>query len=466
MAYIKRLVISRLFIALVVFLSYLINAYFNTASAAPTYVINSVVYASESVACMAFNPSLGGATWVFERSDFQNNFTGGTGFTAVVHQCYYKANPGNASYPTGTISFINSSFDIRIYTCSNGGAFNPANNTCGAPPCTANQTTTYLSYGKVDTACINNCEAIFSGYTARNVICTITTPIAGYSYCDYNKYTTTGNVCASPAPPPPPVGAVEVTAGTTAYDCIKEGKSFGTVNSLTICLDKGEVGSEKILEPPNNSTTTNTDGSTTTTKTETVTNPDGTVTTKTTTTNTPVGGSSTTTVKTETQDKLGFCEENPTLSICKEEDESSWNGSCSTSFSCDGDAIQCAISKRIHLDNCELEQSVTDAQTEIESTSAYTDGEVLINGQYTADVQGFLDGTDPDSNRTVDLDNILSETGSASFSGDGMQDVSFSAMGQTMVLPLSDYNEYLVLMGYVLVALSYLAAYRIVMGAI
>ena len=45
-----------------------------------------------------------------------------------------------------------------------------------------------------------------------------------------------------------------------------------------------------------------------------------------------------------------FCKENPDAPQCK---KSNWGGSCG-SFSCDGDAIQCAIAKEQHQRNCKL----------------------------------------------------------------------------------------------------------------
>lgn len=45
-----------------------------------------------------------------------------------------------------------------------------------------------------------------------------------------------------------------------------------------------------------------------------------------------------------------FCKENPDAPQCK---KSNWGGSCG-SFTCDGDAIQCAMAKEQHKTNCKL----------------------------------------------------------------------------------------------------------------
>ena len=53
---------------------------------------------------------------------------------------------------------------------------------------------------------------------------------------------------------------------------------------------------------------------------------------------------------TEEKPEKEFCKENPDAPQCK---KSNWGGSCG-SFTCDGDAIQCAIAKEQHQRNCKL----------------------------------------------------------------------------------------------------------------
>gem|GEM_PF-4892294 len=54
--------------------------------------------------------------------------------------------------------------------------------------------------------------------------------------------------------------------------------------------------------------------------------------------------------KTETKPQESFCKDNPTLAICK---NSGWGGSCGGGFTCDGDAVQCALAQEVHKRNCE-----------------------------------------------------------------------------------------------------------------
>lgn len=55
--------------------------------------------------------------------------------------------------------------------------------------------------------------------------------------------------------------------------------------------------------------------------------------------------------KTQEKPKQSFCQENPNLSICK---DGAFSGSCESGFSCDGDAIQCAMARKQHEAACKL----------------------------------------------------------------------------------------------------------------
>lgn len=53
---------------------------------------------------------------------------------------------------------------------------------------------------------------------------------------------------------------------------------------------------------------------------------------------------------TTTESRESFCSENPGLAFCR---NSSWGGTCGA-FSCDGDAIQCALAREVHNRNCQF----------------------------------------------------------------------------------------------------------------
>lgn len=99
--------------------------------------------------------------------------------------------------------------------------------------------------------------------------------------------------------------------------------------------------------PPNQTTETKT------TETKATHDGSGTVTTTTTTSTTKTDGNGTSTTeqsKTEKKEpQESFCKDNPTSAFCK---EGKWGGSCG-GFTCDGDAVQCAIAKEIYQRNCE-----------------------------------------------------------------------------------------------------------------
>ena len=82
-----------------------------------------------------------------------------------------------------------------------------------------------------------------------------------------------------------------------------------------------------------------------------------TTTTTTTITNNSTGSSTTSTsTSTSTESQGGFCKENPGSKLCgKGGDEGSeFGGACKEGFSCEGDAIQCAIAKEQHRRSCQL----------------------------------------------------------------------------------------------------------------
>jgi len=98
-------------------------------------------------------------------------------------------------------------------------------------------------------------------------------------------------------------------------------------------------------------------------------------TTTTSTTKTDANGTTTTeegkTEKKESQES--FCKENPTVAFCK---NGKWGGGCDA-FTCEGDAVQCAIAREIHQRNCEAAKSnpytdMTDAaQAGTDNASTY-----------------------------------------------------------------------------------------------
>jgi hypothetical protein len=140
----------------------------------------------------------------------------------------------------------------------------------------------------------------------------------------------------------------------------------------------------------------------------------------------------------------GFCKENPDSPICK---NGTFGGSCAANFTCDGDAIQCAIAKEQHLRNCRLFDDPSD-----ESRLYDTEKAKDPNRKVTSDLPG---------NDTVDMTGRI-DMSDALGGGGCISDLSISVLGQSISLPLSVICPYLAMLGNVLVAVSLLLAVRIV----
>jgi len=164
----------------------------------------------------------------------------------------------------------------------------------------------------------------------------------------------------------------------------------GTINGQTMCY-------EPVKSEQKGGTQETKDGSGATTgSTQTKTECDGASCTTTTTTKDASGQQTGQTVVTESQS--AFCMKNPTATVCggsgsggsgsgngtgnggggtctgddcDDGDDSSFGGTCEASFTCQGDAIQCAIAKEQHMRNCTLFAKVD---------TLSVDGEAAIEG--------------------------------------------------------------------------------------
>lgn len=128
-----------------------------------------------------------------------------------------------------------------------------------------------------------------------------------------------------------------------------------------------------------------------------------------------------------------------------EGDESGFGGQCSAGFTCEGDAIQCAIAKEQHIRACQLMENKS-AESELYGQ------EKGKEGKRTGDLPG---NENHDLNGRINSSDLLG-------GGAGLQDLSITVMGSTINLPLSRLNSYLSALGNVLLAVSFLMAVRIV----
>jgi hypothetical protein len=259
----------------------------------------------------------------------------------------------------------------------------------------------------------------------------------------YGPWTNTGLTCTS-------------TPNATPTNC-PEGQVSGEFNGATICLPGGKPtdGAQKKTEKQ---TVTNPDGSKTeiTTNTTTTCNAAGACSTNTTiTTNNYAPGvdpgagtpsSSSTESKQAEADKKTFCEQNPNSPLCKKFDNS-FGGSCG-GFSCDGDAIQCAIAREQHNRNCTLFDT---------ATSLSDLGNKVASG--VEDLNGAVRSTAA-ARDTVNLSSSLDTSKRLSGS---LSDLTVTMWGgQSITLPFAKLNPYLSFMGSIVMTFAFVAGARIV----
>lgn len=129
--------------------------------------------------------------------------------------------------------------------------------------------------------------------------------------------------------------------------------------------------------------------------------------------------------------------------------ESGFGGNCESGFSCEGDAIQCAIAKQQHIRACQLFDNES-AESKLYNEEKAKDK----NRDVTKDLPG---------NETIDIgsklrsDNLL---GGATC----ISDLSVTVVGFSVTLPMSKVCPVLGYLGWILVAVASLAAFRIMSG--
>lgn len=199
-------------------------------------------------------------------------------------------------------------------------------------------------------ACINQCKyniSAGSGWVSgvKDGKWTHTTPTANTKGDGTSCTPTEGGTGEGPPAPLP--------------DPLPPGKCPGTVNGQPVvvpCDSAAETPAPTKTETTESSASSPTGtkpGTGTTEKTTECTGDKCTTTTKE-TTNGADGKTETKETKTE-QPKADFCKDNPQSKLCTDEkNESEFGGACEGSFTCKGDAIQCAIAQDQHKRHCEF----------------------------------------------------------------------------------------------------------------
>ena len=146
--------------------------------------------------------------------------------------------------------------------------------------------------------------------------------------------------------------------------------------------------------------------------------------------------------KTEEQAETDYCQKNPSASQCKKD---SFGGACEGGFTCEGDAVECALAKEVHTRNCqwfkEPSQAILDAGDRALSGGILPDGhpykEAMNAGPTSFSLSNKLDFSD-------------------GLGGGCPSDTVVSALGQTLVIPWSQYCVHLQMVGNLAVAVTLL----------
>lgn len=322
--------------------------------------------------------------------------------------------------------------------------------TCQVPSCKAGASGVYVERNKVGGAMPSTSFECVAGCVAK------TDFSFGLKYTDGNgvvqdkavgETVFSGTACAtntadgSTSFKPAPLDSTTNPNSAKTAQC-PVGQSLRFVNGVSVC---GPVGLGD--ETTTSKTTSSTDAAGNKTDVTSTTKCVGsTCTTSTATTVTPNGGAPATTTKEDTKDKTTFCQDNPTLSICK---EGSFSGSCASAPACTGDAVMCAVAAATFATNCALTMPDTSPEN-----SAYD-----LAKTKTGDQTGALLGNSSLTVGPTDFNsaNIL---GAAA----GMHDVSITVVGQSISLPFSTINPWLEKLGSLLQAVTFLICAYIVTG--
>lgn len=384
----------------------------------------------------------------------------------------YRCNVRDPSGGTGTVT------GNIVIKCADGTTGSPssentvlsvcgmsADEKCAGKPLLGSASTSWIGSSDSSLACIGGCAYVKSngeGYWSTehkvSVYKGVMAPL--------------GSACAEGQSPvytnDPTVTGTEPTSGvpsdTPKPDACKPGQvpAVGTVNgkSVPYCAgaDKSVVTStsQKDATSAASSPAGASSGSKSETETKSTTCSDGKCTTTTTKSGSTdggagAGGTSTSDTETKTESQADYCKENPAQPICKQDGDSFFGGSCGA-FSCDGDAVQCAIAREQHQRNCQLFDDRTPL-TEIGEGAAGA-------GNRPSDHPG----NNPDD---IDVGARMAGVARENPFGDGCpRDFDLVVMGNVVTVPLSNACDVLKLMGEIAVAFAFIAAARIVMSGV
>lgn len=266
-----------------------------------------------------------------------------------------------------------------------------------------------------------------------------------------------GKACTVEAPPDQGAEVTEKCEQSGSYTDSKgthslcldspkcEGGFGGEVNGVEVCVkDKGG----NVIETSKDTIKKNEDGSTDKV-TEKTTCKGNVCTTEKTTTNTTSSNTSSSSTTTKTESREDYCKANANAQQCKGEDDKkgSFGGSCSAGFACEGDPLQCAIAKDQHKRNCQMFDDPTPESRLYDSESAKD-----ANRDVTKELPG---NSEVDVSRDLSNEDVLG-------GGSCITDLNVRVWNSDVTLPFSKICGALGYLGWILVAVSSLVAFRIV----
>lgn len=364
-----------------------------------------------------------------------------TVFASVFQQCVVVAGVGGGySAATGFCSYTVSSCPSGYSAdgsgnckpaCPSGQSIDPATNSC---TCNSDYSVGgQMIQGDGYQGCTGGCTVILqSGWydKAANVTW-------GYNWKQ------TGRKCA--ASDTPTLGSSD----PKVLDAKKCGSGLcpGTVNGQSVCVACSNPKETTTTKDSSTEVKTPTSGASSATSSSSSSSSStkctgDTCTTTTTTTTVNPDGSKLDKTSTKEQPKQDFCTDNPKSAICA---QGTWGGSCG-SFSCDGDAVQCAQAQAAWKSACALDIDSTD-------TKAVAGNAALSAGVRSAEHPGNNPDLKPFS-ASLNTTNPYGASCPADF--------SLNAYGHSVVVPLSSACDVFTWMGRLAVALALVVAGRIV----
>lgn len=224
------------------------------------------------------------------------------------------------------------------------------------------------------------------------------------------------------------------SADTGATEDTCPGGTSGEVNGVTVCVNFDPKTNTIESVKATTSTTANGSGTATATSTSTTTCSNGSCNS---TTTTVINNNGTTSSETKTTDEpqSDFCAKNPKDPQCT--DEGSFSGSCAGGFTCTGDAVQCALAREVHAQNCKL-NATTDE-------SALYDLSKGKEGNQTTDLPGNGEHT---------FGPVSFDQSDALGGGTCITDLTLEVLGNSVTLPTSNVCPYLLWLRSALLAIG------------